>query len=130
MNVKIRDVRYIDSIWRRLLRANPEGGVSELQAAPKEDESIWKAAETYIDTEFVDLFNGTKNKLLPLLENSLDAKNWNYGSEFWVLVGWQKSQIDFWERYTQRSDVILSGNARRIISDRIVWLVLQYYRYK
>ena len=115
---------------KTVIESKSWGGVSELQAAPKEDESIWKAAETYIDGEFVDLFNGAKNKLLPLLENSLDAKNWNYGSEFWVLVGWQKSRIDFWERYTQRSDVILSGNALRIISGRIVWLVLQYYRYK
>ena len=50
-------------------------GVSELLAAPNESQGTWKAEETIYDTEFRDLSNGEKIKLLPHTENSLESIN-------------------------------------------------------
>ena len=72
---------YYSFKWRRLLRKVTWGGVSELLAAPNESQGTWKAEETVYDTEFRDLSNGEKIKLLPHTENSLESINWKYELE-------------------------------------------------
>ena len=117
-------------IWRRLLRANSEGGVALCFMTFKEGIGLQKKIVQLYRCRIRSPIQWRKNEIHSSPQWGARSKRVKWKSEFWVLVGWRKSEIVCRETYNHRRGVKISGNVFWMISDRVVGLVLQYYRYK
>ena len=117
-------------IWRRLLRAKAEGGVALCFVTPKEGIGLRKKIVQLYRCRIRSPIQWCKNEIHSSPEWGARSKRMKWKSEFWVLVGWRKSEIVCRGTYNHRRRVKISGNVFWMISDRVVGLVLRYYRYK